>query len=137
MAYELSWVVPMRIIMIKLEGEVSLEEMTHMIDETHTMLNAGMAPVHVIIDAAELSNKPVNFQQINQVSASIRNPAVGWWVMVNAGKMVGFTASVLSKLVGVKLKTAATIKEARTILERVDLTLEPETPTLSSRFSLN
>ncbi len=108
-----------------------------MIDETHTMLNAGMAPVHVIIDAAELSNKPVNFQQINQVSASIRNPAVGWWVMVNAGKMVGFTASVLSKLVGVKLKTAATIKEARTILERVDLTLEPETPTLSSRFSLN
>jgi hypothetical protein len=137
MAYELSWVVPSRIMLIKLEGEVSIEEMTQMIDETHAHVNSGQAPVHILIDAANLHNKPVNFQQINQISTSMANPSTGWWVLVNAGKMVGFTASVLSKLVGVKLKTAATIKEARTILERVDLTLEPENPTVGSRFSLN
>ena len=123
MAYTFSWVVPQRILLIELEGEVKVEEMSPLVDETHAHVNSGQAPVHILIDANMLMNKPVNFQQITQLSKSMSNPATGWWIIMNPGKMVWFTASVLSKLLGVKLKSAESTEEALTILQRVDLTL--------------
>ena len=123
MAYTFSWVVPQRILLIELEGEVKVEEMSPLVDETHAHVNSGQAPVHILIDANMLMNKPVNFQQITQLSKSMSNPATGWWIIMNPGKMVWFTASVLSKLLGVKLKSAESTQEALSILQRVDLTL--------------
>ena len=123
MAYTFSWVVPQRILLIELEGEVKVEEMSPLVDETHAHVNSGQAPVHILIDANKLMNKPVNFQQITQLSKSMSNPATGWWIIMNPGKMVWFTASVLSKLLGVKLKSAESTQEALSILQRVDLTL--------------
>ena len=123
MAYTFSWVVPQRILLIELEGEVKVEEMSPLVDETHAHVNSGQAPVHILIDANKLMNRPVNFQQITQLSKSMSNPATGWWIIMNPGKMVWFTASVLSKLLGVKLKSAESTEEAIIILQRVDLTL--------------
>ena len=123
MAYTFSWVVPQRILLIELEGEVKVEEMSPLVDETHAHVNSGQAPVHILIDANKLMNRPVNFQQITQLSKSMSNPATGWWIIMNPGKMVWFTASVLSKLLGVKLKSAESTQEALSILQRVDLTL--------------
>ena len=124
MAYKLSWVIPSRILLIALENEVPMDEMARMIDETHVYVNAGLPPVHILIDATKLLNKPINFPEMNRLAKSMPNPAIGWWVLVNPGKMVWFAASILSKLLQVKLKSALSIDEALTILNRVDLTLD-------------
>jgi len=129
MAYELSWVTPSRVLRIELENEVTIEEMTHLVANTHTYVNAGQAPVHILIDATRLLNKPVNFQEFTKMSKTMSNPSTGWWVLMNPGKMVWFAASILSKLLQIKLKSAQSTEEALTILSRVDLTLDTQ-PTL-------
>ncbi len=123
MAYKISWVIPLRILLIELENEVLMDEMVRLVEDTHAHVNVGNAPVHIMIDAAKLLNRPVNFQEITRISKSMSNDATGWWVVVNAGKMIWFTATILSKLLQVKLKSAASVEEALTILCRVDLSL--------------
>lgn len=124
MAYNIHWVVPSRILEIKLEDEVTMSAMVTLVEETHTFVNAGQAPVHILIDSTRLMNRAVNFQEINQIAKTMGNPGTGWWVIINPGKMIWFVASVLSKLLGVKLKSAHSVEEAQSILQRVDLTLE-------------
>lgn len=124
MAYKINWVIPLRILLIELENEVPMDEMVRLVEDTHAHVNVGSAPVHILVDASKLMNRPVNFQEINKISKSMSNDATGWWVIINAGKMVWFTATILSKLLHVKLKSAASEDEALTILRRVDLTLE-------------
>ncbi len=126
MAHELSWVVSRRILLIDLENEVPMDEMVRLIDETHTYVNAGQSPVHILIDATKLQNRPVNFQEITTISKSMPNMATGWWVLINPGKMIWFTASILSKLLHVKLKSVHNREEALTVLQHVDLTLDSQ-----------
>ncbi len=123
MAHNIQWIIPLRILEIELWDEVAMTEMTTLVEETHTFVNAGQAPVHILIESSKLMNRPVNFQEINRIAKSMGNPGTGWWVMINPGKMISFVASVLSKLLGIKLKTANSIEEAQSILQRVDLTL--------------
>lgn len=124
MAYKINWVIPLRILLIELENEVPMDEMVRLVEDTHAHVNVGNAPVHIMIDASKLLNRPVDFQEITRISKSMSNPSTGWWILVNAGKMMWFTTQILSKLLQVKLKSAASVDEALTILRRVDLTLE-------------
>lgn len=124
MAYLIQWHIPQRVLQIKLSGEVSLQDMVKMIDETHTYVNSGQAPVHILIDATDYANTPVNFQEISKIAPTMGNPNTGWWVLINPGKMMWFTSTILSKLLGVKIKTSNSLEEALLILERVDLSLQ-------------
>ncbi|MCA0458106.1 MAG: hypothetical protein LCI00_29335 [Chloroflexi bacterium] len=124
MAHSIQWVVPSRVLEIKLWDDVDMSEMTALVHETHTFVNMGQAPVHILINSTMFMNRPVNFQEINQIAKTMSNPGTGWWVIVNAGKMMWFTASVLSKLLGIKLKSANGTEEALAILKRVDFTLD-------------
>ena len=133
MAYKLSWVIPLRVLLIELENEVTMGEMALMVAETHVYVNAGVPQIHILIDATKLLNKPINFREMNEIARSIPNPAIGWWVLINPGKMIWFAASMLSRLTNIKLKSARSIEEALNILERVDLALDTE-PTQRQRI---
>ena len=123
MAYKLSWVIPLRVLLIELENEVTMGEMVLMVAETHVYVNAGVPQIHILIDATKLLNKLINFREMNEIAKSIPNPAIGWWVLINPGKMIWFAASMLSRLLNIKLKSAESTQEALSILQRVDLTL--------------
>ena len=126
MAYELSWVIPSRVLLVEIENVLPTDETIRLIDECHACVSSGQAPVHILIDATKIVNAPINLQELTQLSKSMQNQDIGWWVLINPAKMIWFTASVVSKLLQKKLKSAHSIQEALRILERVDLTLDTQ-----------
>ena len=129
MAYELIWIVPGRVILIEMENVLPLSETISLIEECHAWVSTGLAPVHILIDATKIVNAPINIQELTQLSKSMENDDIGWWVLINPAKMIWFTASIVTKLLRKKLKSAHSIEEALNILERVDFTIDRQ-PTL-------
>ena len=129
MAYELTWIVPGRVILIEMENVLPPGETISLIEECHAWVSTGLPPVHILIDATKIVNAPINIQELTQLSKSMENDDIGWWVLINPAKMIWFTASIVTKLLRKKLKSAHSIEEALNILERVDFTIDRQ-PTL-------
>ena len=124
MAYELIWIIPSRVLLIELENVLSAEETLRVIDECNQYVSIGLSPVHILIDASNISNTRIDFQEITQLSKFMKNEDIGWWILINPTKMIGFTASVIAKMLQKKMKVANSVQEAVRILERVDFTLD-------------
>lgn len=130
MAYELSWVVHSRVLLLELKGLVETDEMMRLVADTHALVEVGQAPIHVLIDATELVSRPVNFPELNQLSRTMSHDGIEWVILVKPAKMVWFASTVLSKVMQKKMKSADSIEEALTILQKVDFTIanQPEIP---------
>ncbi len=126
MAFELSWVIPSRVLLIEVEGVIPTDELLRLVAEVHTHVDAGQAPVHMLIDATNLINRPINLQELSQLSKSMNHESIGWSVMVKPAKMIWFATSILSKLMQKKMKSAESIEDALIILQRVDFTLDAQ-----------
>ncbi len=124
MSYEMGWLIPARVLLIEVDNVLSPDETIRIIDECNSFVMEGLPPVHILIDAAKITNTKVNLQEITQLSQFMQNDDIGWWVVINASAMISFAASVVSKLLQKKLKSANSIEEALAILERVDFTLD-------------
>ncbi|MBA3869957.1 MAG: hypothetical protein H0X30_12490 [Anaerolineae bacterium] len=129
MSYELSWIIPSRVLLIELEGTVPTDEMIRLNSESLAHVDAGQAPVHILIDATNLNNTPVNLHELSELSKTMHHEGIGWLILINPAKMVSFATSILSKLLQKKMKSADSIQEALMLLERVDQTLDAQ-PTL-------
>ena len=126
MAYELSWVIPSRVLLIELEGTVPTDEMIRLNSESLAHVDAGQAPVHILIDATKLNNTQVNLHELSQLSKTMHHDGIGWLILINPAKMVSFATSIVSKLLQKKMKSAESIEEALTILQKVDFSIETQ-----------
>ncbi len=123
MTYHFEWIVPERVILTRIEGNVSPEDVTAITLKSRDMILEGQAPIHCIIDVAQLINQPFSLSNLGQWTGNIPKGMVGWWVIINPGKMAMFAITMVSKALHIKVKTATSVEDAIEILNKVDLTL--------------
>lgn len=123
MPYHFEWVVPRRVVLTRIEGEVQPEETTAITFKSRDMILEGQAPVHFIIDVAGLLNQPFSLSNLNQWTKNLPENIGGWWIIINPGKIAMFAISLVSKTLHIKVKTAESVEDAVYILNNVDQTL--------------
>jgi hypothetical protein len=127
MPYQFIEVIPQRVIMIKLIGAVSEEDI---IEFNKSLVNAVTSvedgqQIYVILDSLEVQSFPVKFNTLFPESSKIliRNPKIGRSVVLINNQLFGYFVSVISKMMSLELHQKNTIEEALTLLQQLDPTL--------------
>ena len=125
MPYHVSWYLQERIICLELEGILSLEDIIEGNTILRHYIKTSNATVHILVDVQQLKIFPTNIQKIYD-DYQKRHNNTGCTVLIGGTPVMQFTANVLVKLFGVKIKFAATLDEAIAILCRQDTSLQAQ-----------
>ncbi len=131
MTFTVTWHVPNRLYLVRIAGDLTLDELRDGLERTRAFVRAGEPPVHTIIDLRQLGSQPRNLPEIIKASSVLREPNLGWVMILSNDPFSQFVASVVSQITGARFKifqdSAAVIEH----LKQVDSTL-PAIPTIDA-----
>ncbi|MCA0457633.1 MAG: hypothetical protein LCI00_26945 [Chloroflexi bacterium] len=124
MDYTMEWHIPKRVILIRVSGDVSLEELERFNNDILKHLNEGIAPVHLISIGENIRRVPTNLMKIRQTTTYLQHPNMGWTVIVQEkpNPLSGFMVSVATQASGMKLRQVKSLADALETLTRIDQT---------------
>ncbi len=131
MPYQHSWLIKKQVLVAKLWGNQTIEELVDSNAEITALLDeADNRLIHLIIDDAELGELPSSLFQIRKTLTYANHKNLGW-VVVFGEKDQSFSASVkdymiltLAKLTRARYVRVKTFEEAIEHLKTVDATLD-------------
>ncbi|MBI1278825.1 MAG: hypothetical protein GC179_11915 [Anaerolineaceae bacterium] len=123
MAHQFEWIIPQRVVLTRIIGEISPDETTEIILESRERTSSGQSPVHFIIDVSALAQQSFSLPKLNEWSSLLPSNTSGWWVLINPNSITMFAISLITKALHVKLKSAQSLEEAIHILQKIDQTL--------------
>jgi hypothetical protein len=118
-----AWLIPDRVIFVRLQGEFSLDQLWEVKARCVDMISLGKPPVHIVFNSEGLTNLPNNpevFEEINQITHN----NTGFVVVYGAPPdeiWIGVTSA--SNGMADKLKYPSSWQEAKTVLSELDKTL--------------
>lgn len=128
MAVEVYWLVPERVMYMRVTGVFTVPE----IIETHRRNMAMMdtithdQPIHFIDDNREMTKGPDSLAEVREANRPFtQHPKLGWWVLVDTSMMVRFISSVVGQVTRTRLKSVATWDDVVAFFPRVDTTVPP------------
>lgn len=124
MPYEVGWLVPRRVVAVRVTGDLVLPEIELGSREVIALLDSSEAPAHIVIDISRMKSYPVRVSTLVDSSTYLRHPHVGWLVIYGVSNFVlEVVISTLGKLARVRLRKAASQAEAFQFLARQDPTV--------------
>lgn len=127
MAHTAKWLIEGRVALVKIVGDLSIEALGAMSDEIIQYLEAGQAPVHLLIDDEELGRPPIRVATIRKVALFLKHENLGWQVAIgDVNPIANYIVPVVIKLAGVQLVRRKTQEDAMAFLQEHDLTLKTE-----------
>jgi hypothetical protein len=127
MSHTIEWFLPQRVIFMHIEGDVTVAEIKAVSNEITALLDAGNAPVHLLVDDQKVQKFAIGLAKINKSVAFMRHPALG--SMVGVGEihpMVAYIVPVISQILGAKLLRRKNLDDALEYLKQIDSTLAIE-----------
>jgi hypothetical protein len=124
MPYRLSWYSEdKRIILGEISGDLTLADIEHFSADMNDYLAEGSAPVHFLLDAANLVRFPTNIGVLRQAVTFLGKPALGWVVIMGGSSLMLTFAQLLMQLTPTRYRKANSLDDALQFLAGVDETL--------------
>lgn len=127
MPYQISWYVDKRIILAEFTGELTLPEAEEASGKVTIFVEYGEPPlVHLIADATGMEKFPTQLSLLNgDASRHLRNPNLGWTIVISSNAMTRFVSSILTQVTRVRFRVFASLEEGLAFLAEQDSTLRP------------
>jgi hypothetical protein len=130
MPYNVSWYVENRVVLNRVWGEYTLEEMRTGNEIILPWMNASSMPVHLVVDVREIGHFPRNFRPMLQEIERFRSVAnMGWGVMLTNNSLLHFFGVLAANVTRSSFRAASSYEEVNAILGRVDPALASLLPT--------
>jgi hypothetical protein len=126
MPYEIRWYEDKRIIFEQLYGDLDMSAVIEAANATEQHIKQGNAPVHLVIDVSGMKSFPTNMTKINSVSGYLKDPNLGWVVLVGGNPLTNFVTQVVSQVVRFRVGQRPTLEQAIEFLRKQDATLNGE-----------
>jgi hypothetical protein len=124
MPYRFEWYVEGRVILEEAYGNVTIEELVRFNAEVTTLIiEKGIPPVHVIVDLTRVEKYPSSLREVMSTMRQKAPEKVGWMLIVTENPIMRFVASMVFQLVRLRLRTFATMEQAKGFLAEIDETL--------------
>ena len=121
MPYRIQWYVEGRVILEEAFGDVTMEELVRFNAEVTTLIaEQGVAPVHVIVDLSKVEKYPPSLREVLSTMRQKAPEKVGWMLIVTESPIMRFVASTVFQIARLKLRTFATLPQAKTFLTDMD-----------------
>ena len=128
MPFQLEWFVPQSVMLVTLNGDFTVEEISELSIRIVENLDAsGKAPIHILVDRSELNSFPILLAPIRRTATSLNDKRVGWFVLYgkNDHKLLNFLTAMVFKMFGISHQQVETQEQAYTHLLTVDHSLPP------------
>jgi len=124
MPYRIQWYVEHRVILEEAYGNVMIEELIQFNAEvTDLIVDQGIAPVHVIVDLTKVEKYPPSLREVLGTMRQKSPEKVGWMLIVTENPIMRFVASTVFQIARLKLRTFATMPQAKGFLAEMDETV--------------
>ena len=123
MPFEIRWCVENRVIYERVTGDVDFESTASAADQVSGLLNAGVAPVHMVIEMTDLKSFPTNVSKIHTVTQFMRSPALGWVVVIGSNPLATFFINVIRQIIKFPVVHQPSFDQALAHLREQDPTL--------------
>ena len=133
MPQRISYWIDRRVTFHRAVGDLSAAELIEANSTVMRLVREGEAPVHHVIDARQLGKIGLHLRDLPQIVTILKEPNLGWVVMVGGNPLTRFLASVMTQSGRVKFRIVDTLNDAWHLLRRMDATL-PETPPIDLRL---
>jgi hypothetical protein len=114
MPAETAWYQENRVIIVRVQGELTLDDMA-VVDRNivnYVRQGAPSSPlVHLIVNMREMTKMPVNLAQVHRTLTHLKEPALGWSVMVGMSPVMRFVASTVIQMAGARFRIVPTLEE--------------------------
>jgi hypothetical protein len=122
--YTFTWLVPQRVLMAELGGVASLEDIEQADKVVINMLDAGIAPVHIIVNCSTLTRVPVNLTQVQARMTHLNHANLGKVAAYGVNRYVRLMASAVFSFSKTQLQFAPTPADAITYIRHIDYTVD-------------
>ena len=116
MGFSVTWRSEKQVIDLKVFGVVTSEEIIALNLKTMDYIAAGSQPVHLIIDALDVTEYPTNLRWILRLLKHNPVPPTGWNILVQNNPAVRVLACTLLSVLHVPLHVCSTPEEADAFL---------------------
>lgn len=127
MSYEISWLVEGKVGFGLVEGTLSIEEIaeldTVLVEYVNSVQNSNQL-VHFIFDGRRLNKMPTNIAEINQVSKVRSQANLGWLLIVNENKIIGFIGHLITQLSRTRYRSFVSLEQAIEFLKTQDTAID-------------
>jgi len=116
------WLEKDRIVITKLFGDLTLDEITLANEKHLEMVANGERNIHVILDVSELSKFPTEIRSIKASGdAYLEHPNMGFVMVVGIkNPILRFLSSIVTQLSSADMRQVATIEEAIARINQID-----------------
>jgi hypothetical protein len=135
MAQEMNYWVERRVILHRVDGNLTSQEFRDANVKAVRLVQEGTAPVHHVIDAVRLGKVELNLKQLSEIVTLLREPNLGWVVLIGGNVITRFLASVMTQQDPVKFRVVDTLDDAVQLIKRMDTTLPDIPPLADARVS--
>lgn len=134
MTHAMEWIIPEKLIYVKLEGSVTAAEVQDIANEMYAEFVAKKTPelVYQIIDASEasLANRIFEYARIKME----RHSTVAWTVVIADMKLLGLFISIVSSIIPVHNKFVSTLEQAVDFIYQRDTSIASSHETIANFF---
>ena len=134
MTHTIQWVIPEKLIYVKLSGSITAAEVQDIANEMYAEFVAKKTPelVYQIIDASEASmaNRIFEYARIKME----RHSTVAWTVVIADMKLLGLFISIVSSIIPVHNKFVLTLEEAVKFIYQRDVSIASSHKIISNFF---
>lgn len=128
MAYRVSWMAPGRVILARMYGVITLDEITQSNEAYMELLKDGEGMVHTIADLSKIEKFPLNLPQIMKAMKIDRERETGWMVIIQKpNPVLQYIAAMMAQIAvkQIRFRTTTGIPSAIQFLLEQDQSLNP------------
>jgi hypothetical protein len=123
MPFEIKWQIENRVIFERVSGDIDFDATASAANQVSRLLDAGTAPVHLVIEMSELKSFPTNVSKIHTVTQFMRSPALGWVVVIGSGQLATFFINVIRQIIKFPVVHQQSLDQSLAFLREQDKSL--------------
>ena len=121
MPVENSWFIEGRVVLTRLVGDVTVEELETASKQGTALNEAGVAPIYGLVDMTELAHFPSRLNDFTKLIQQGKSDKLGWIIVYGIpNRMANFLATLFAQLIRTNFKVVNTQQEALEMIERLE-----------------
>ena len=115
MTAETTWYQENRVVLVHVQDELTLADMAAVDQQIVEFVRQGsqVTPlIHLIVDMRAMTKMPINLAQVHRTLTHLKEPALGWTVMVGMSPVMRFVASTVIQMAGARFRMFPSAEEA-------------------------
>ncbi len=115
------WLVEGRVLMTRLKGNISVDEMLQSGQEGTALIESGSAPVYALVDLTAMEHFPTRLVDVKQISDQGTSPKLDHIIIYGIpNRFIAFLATMFTQFIRTRYKVVDTQEDALALVDELE-----------------